>query len=350
MPRPVPVVRMPWSKLAAFFAFALIATAIGSLVIRAVDAATFQGPTQAAPGGNVPLTIWNRVAATARQATAAIEIDGGGPGPTTATGISVGTNTLNLGNAAGGQNLFYGVADFANMNNADYLLLLQTAAAGPTYSTRFMVDKNGHVVASGNIAATGVSYGYGGGQFGGPSLNLGNAAGGQNAVYVDADYGSMHPTGDFLMKMQTSNGGIYTDRMSLNRDGDLKAAGCFGKTLVGLTTSAYQPAGLLSYVGADNRCNTDFPGSHVCKVDEILESIQCRHAGDPIITLGGSNAWINGGPPGINTANANDCIGWTSSAASSFGRVWVFDNTTGGFGTLTGCNIGSPGLKVACCK
>ncbi|HTM67767.1 MAG TPA: hypothetical protein VL426_00570 [Candidatus Binatia bacterium] len=346
--------RLPWRMLAAFFAFAIVVTAVGGFIISAVNAATFQGPSQAAPGGNIPLTIWNREAAAATQTTAAVAIDGGtltvgipdlfygnmaAGSPATSNGIRLqtaaadrfkvtrdgnmtATGMTTLGTAAlvvgGAQNLVYGNVDTTSTGS---LLLFQNESLD-----RFRVDVQGRVSAGSADAVM---------------------AGAQNLIYGNIDTTS---TGS-LMLLQTES----ADRFRVNARGDVKGAGCFGKSLIGLTASSFQPGAILSYIGADNKCNdiangASFLGSHVCKVDEILESIQCGQAGDPIRTLGGNNAWINGGPPGINTANANDCIGWTSAAPTSFGRVWVFDNTTGGFGTLTGCNIGSPGLKIACCK
>lgn len=49
---------------------------IGSILMNAVAAQTYQGPTQAPPGGNIPITIWNREASSGKQANASIEIDG----------------------------------------------------------------------------------------------------------------------------------------------------------------------------------------------------------------------------------------------------------------------------------
>jgi hypothetical protein len=361
MPAPVSAVaraasgrRIPWRGLGVFFVFSFLATAVGGFIISAVDAATFQGPSQAPPGGNIPITIWNRVASGAVQTNAAISVDGGGPGPGTATGLAVGASTLDLGAAAGGENLVYGVASYAGMNAADSLIKLQTFASS-VYTDRFRVDRDGavttpgSVTATGNVTSSGVVTGSGGSAFGSITLDLGVATTGQNLIYGDAPYANMHPTGDFLLKLQTYNTGVYTDRLTVTRDGNLKASGCFGKTFVGLTASVW-PGNIGSYYAADNKCGIDYPGSHVCKVDEMLESIQCSVAGDPIRTTGGSVAWINGGPPGDPSRNANDCIGWTSNASTSYGRVWVFDNTTGGRGTLTGCNVGGGGLKYACCR
>lgn len=358
---PVAPRRMPWRALAAFFAFTLAMSAVGGFIINTVDAATFQGPSQAPPGGNIPITIWNRVAATATQTNAAIEIDGGGPGGTNPVGVTVGTNLLNLGSAAGGQNVVYGVADYAGMNATDYLLLLQTAAAGPVYTRRFSVDRNGLLFAASSITTTSGSITTSSGAITTTSGNL--TAGGmttlgaatrvltgvQNLVYGNVDTTSAATAALILMQNES------VDRFRVDVAGNVTAAGtmksvsCFGKTFAGITASVW-PGNVGSYYAADNRCNTDFPGSHVCRVEELVESIQCSIAGDPIRTNEGNVAWVNGGPPGDPAINANDCIGWTSNAANAYGRVWIFNNTTGGRGTLTGCNVGGGGLKFACCR
>jgi hypothetical protein len=346
----VPAARQrPW-QLLGFFAFAFGSIALGGLLITAVDAATFTPPSASPPGGNIPVTIWNRAATGAKQTSAAIEIDGA---VTADGGIVTGTEALDLGNGAGGQNVIFGVADFAGMHAADYLLRLQTENAG-VYTDRFRVDKNGAVITPSNITASGSLTANGTASIGFSGLNLNVANTGQNVIYGVSRYEFTHPTGDYLLKLQTYTGGVFTDRATINRDGDLavtgavNGSGCFGRQMVGVTVSTY-PGNTGSYYAAYNRCNTDFPGSHVCTVEEILESIQCS-AGNPSAPIRnneGQVAWINGGPPGF-TANANDCIGWTSNASNAYGRVWVFNNTTGGNGTQTSCN--TPGLKFACCR
>lgn len=348
--------RMPWRSLAAFFVFALAMSAVGGFIINTVDAATFQGPSQAPPGGNIPITIWNRVASTVTQTSAAIAIDGGGPGPTTATGLTVGLNVagndgVNLGSAAGGQNVLYGVANYANMNSADYLLLLQTVAAGPTFQTRFTVNRDGLVTATSGVSTLNLTATN--------NLSISNMStfgsatrvltGTQNLIYGNVDT-TTAVTASLLLLQNESVDRLRVDPAgNVTASGKMKSASCFGKTFVGITVSVW-PGNVGSYYAADNRCNADFPGSHVCRVEELIESIQCSVAGDPVRVNEGNVAWVNGGPPGDSAVNANDCIGWTSNGASSYGRVWIFNNTTGGRGTLTGCNVGGGGLKFACCR
>ncbi len=271
--------------------------AFGSLNDRLmVSAATFQYPSLGPPLGNIPVTIWNRLAMSNYQPTAQIEIDGSA---TVGGGVVAGTyydastsqtKVIDLGAGNDGQNVFYGVADYDRMSTGDYLLKLETRSASGDYTTRF----------------------------------------------------------------------------AIGRDGNVLARGCAGASFVGITTKGgptnngrFPVSAVGSYYAANNKCDNaangpDFVDSHVCTVQEILQSIKCSQTNDPIRTVEGPNAWINGGPPGY-IAYADDCTGWTSSSNARYGRVWNFtdgtnngNNTTGGTGTMTSCNTG--GLPFACCK
>ena len=288
----------------------------GGVLIRSAMAATFQGPSAAPPGGNIPVTIWNKEASGSKQTNASIDIDGYLNIDETMT---VGAAGLDLGSGAGGENLIYGVATWSLMHStADYLLLLQTENAG-VYTNRFRVRRDGTIITTGSLTASGSLNPSGSVNAGNLNYNLGVGTTGQNVIYGIARYDQMHPTGDFLLKLQTQVGGVYTDRLTVNREGDVSAPGCFGPVLIGLTPALYQAgiAPVLSYYGADNTCDGAFSGSHVCTAEEILRSISCSEVGDPVRTLGGEIAWINAGPPGF-TSNANDCIGWTTNASSSY--------------------------------
>lgn len=259
-------------------------------VLRSVSAATYTGPSQAAPGGNIPFTIWNRTASTVVQPTAAIAIDGGGPGPATSTGVVVGlnaaiTSTLDLGNGGAGQNVYYGAATYAGMNAGDSLFKLETYAAG--FTTRFNVDRDGSVSASGN----------------------------------------MNSSACFGPTFQGSTATSY--------DGTLNGTGT-------------------GYINANALCVGTFgAGAHVCSSAEIMNSLKCSSPTSPIRSASWNDtdgvfedAWIQDGPPGF-TAPANDCGGWRSSAGTSFGRIWRLDATTGGRGFLTTCN---QAIQFSCCK
>lgn len=209
---------------------------------------------------------------------------------------------------------------------------------------------NASIDIDGGVSAGGMN------SFGKATLPL---TGTQNLIYGNIQSGTANTS---LLLLQ--NNGVTKFRVDPNGNvsyaGDISTSGCFGKVFLGLTTSSYTPnlaavpsghanAGLTGYYSADDKCATQYPGSHVCRSEEMLESVQCSVSSDPVRTNGGNFAWIDNGPPGASAYNASDCLGWTSTSASVFGSVWAFDNTTGGRGTLTGCNI-PVGLKYACCS
>jgi hypothetical protein len=95
------------------------------------------------------------------------------------------------------------------------------------------------------------------------------------------------------------------------------------------------------YDAANAICDSNFPGSHMCAISEIMHTI----ALGSFSGISG-DAWVANGPPGY-TANANDCKGWTSAAANYLGSFWNWGDTNGGgAGYLTACT-GSK--KINCC-
>lgn len=295
--------RPAWPALLAFSFGAMVAgVAVGQFVL----AESFVAPGGPPPTGNIPSTVWNRIDATSPQEGAAIQIDGGGPaeladGTETLTpvGIAVGTNQLDLGIQNGGENVYYGVADYNAMakdtvSGDDHLLLLQTAV-GTTYTDRLSLDREGNLAVDGQVVA----------------------AGGVNST------------------------------------------GCFGPVFIGMTTTLYNGDvnGAAGYDSANLACATEYLGdAHVCNTAEIMNSLKCAvPATSPILGVGlnALSAWVNAGPPGF-TASSNDCEGWSKSQgydavanATYYGRVWKFDSNTGGAGFVTTCNVPLP---FACCK
>ncbi len=118
-----------------------------------------------------------------------------------------------------------------------------------------------------------------------------------------------------------------------------------GGVLQGKTASSYNGnitfGADTGYKAANAICNNEFPGSHICQTDEILNTIN----GGAISGFTGT-AWIANGPPGY-MANANDCIGFTNNNPTSLGPFWEFLSTNGGRGWLTNCSVTKP---IACCK
>ncbi|MBW2990011.1 hypothetical protein KY358_06880, partial [Candidatus Woesearchaeota archaeon] len=141
------------------------------------------------------------------------------------------------------------------------------------------------------------------------------------------------------------------------------ASGGGGATIVG-RTSKMSAGDLGGYAEANNKCTSEFSGSHVCTVNEILNTIITY--GDTITSLNGweegQSGWIMGGPPGYNAVSVNDCDGFTSDDSLYYGRYWLFvfsvtepsgpgqlPTTTyynQGKGMLSSCNSDLP---IACC-
>ncbi len=98
------------------------------------------------------------------------------------------------------------------------------------------------------------------------------------------------------------------------------------------------------YDAANTICAAAYTGSHMCRTDEILDTIATKD----ISTLfsGIADAWIAEGPPGF-TADSNDCRGWTSANLAHLGPWWDFATSGGGIGYLTNCSTTKP---IACCK
>lgn len=113
-------------------------------------------------------------------------------------------------------------------------------------------------------------------------------------------------------------------------------------TTTGVTNGYFATGTLRGYRAADNICRSQFTGYHFCTAEDIIKMIY----DDNDISSFVGTAWIANGPPGY-TANANDCIGWTTSSPSALGAFWEFENTTGGAGWLVNCSVTKP---IACCK
>jgi len=104
---------------------------------------------------------------------------------------------------------------------------------------------------------------------------------------------------------------------------------------------SFSSGGFVGYEAANDICRTDYPGSHFCRTDEIIEYIDKHSAAG----FAGS-AWIAEGPPGF-TSNSNDCNGWTDSDSAKLGAFWSFSSTGGGMGWLTTCSVMK---QLACCE
>lgn len=112
---------------------------------------------------------------------------------------------------------------------------------------------------------------------------------------------------------------------------------------VGVSGSKYTAA-LAGYKAASDKCSdtTGLTGSHICTADEIIHSYNLGLAA----VLGQTGAaWINNGPPGYDKTLVNDCGGWKSKEASTWGSVWRFSDKNAKIMT---CNVST--ISFACCK
>ncbi|MBU0624928.1 hypothetical protein KKF05_01150 [Patescibacteria group bacterium] len=374
----------PRFDLALVFILLLSAVLLVGYAVKVVWAAEFAEPPGGPAEGNIPVTIWNRDATIiageppglwpVKQQDTSINIDGQ---------FYLGDTLLDLGGTGDGQYLLYGVARYLDgpapytyyMDSDDYFIRFDASytdypAIGEnnTYR-RFSLDRSGNLYAAGaGQLSSWLSIG---------STNYQMALNGTSnyLLYGVARFDGSNPGGvyyadpdlDYLLWLRSYDyfgvpAAGYTDRFTVDVTGDvwakgsLRSEGCFGAVFTGLTVSGglsgdgrYRPQDVSGYYDVNSRCVTDYPGAHVCTSAEILESLRCSVATSPIRTIpNGSVAWINSGPPG-HTSNYNDCEGWTSAAASSYARYWIFNQLTGGRGTGVSCNVTS-GIQFTCCR
>jgi len=88
------------------------------------------------------------------------------------------------------------------------------------------------------------------------------------------------------------------------------------------TTGNITNGSLNGYLAANAICNAEYPGTHMCQMHEVLNTINAnRSIANFTATFRASE-----GAPGF-TANANDCNGWKSADGSALGSIWVGDTT-----------------------
>ena len=118
--------------------------------------------------------------------------------------------------------------------------------------------------------------------------------------------------------------------------------------VVGVTSNAITPdlnfGGFAGYKAANFLCDSNFGDSHLCTVDEVIDTIRT----EDFSSLIGETAWVTEGAPGF-TVEANDCGGYTSKTATSLGSFWNFIDAedSGGKSSLTAC---SGERKLVCCR
>ncbi len=165
-----------------------------------------------------------------------------------------------------------------------------------------------------------------------------------------------------------------------------------GKTTATTDGSAVSN-GLAGYAAANDICNTEFVGTHLCSMSEIVATISTVSVWEEVAiagacptpsdytfyanTLGDTNdngtaevgefcvftgwtgsAWVNGGASkyAVTTVHVDDCEGWTYDVGADHrGNFWNFDAGTvgttspknGGAGGVTACNLA---LSLSCCR
>ncbi len=168
------------------------------------------------------------------------------------------------------------------------------------------------------------------------NLGIGTAPGQKLDVAGTAQMnGFMLPTGAVNNYVLTSDAaGAGTWRSILFADA------CTGGKFDHLTAGTYD-GNQTSYANVNSYCGSE---QHICTPDEILRSVYCTSS-MPLPDSG--NAWVANGPPGFTSPASNDCAGWTSNAATSYGAFWQFTGAGGGKAFATSCSLS---LKFACCK
>ncbi len=118
--------------------------------------------------------------------------------------------------------------------------------------------------------------------------------------------------------------------------------------IVGVTSNQITPdlnfGGFAGYKAANFLCDSNFGDSHLCTVDEVIDTIRTQD----FSALIGETGWVAEGAPGFTT-EANDCAGYTSKTGTSLGAFWNFIGAedSGGKASLTAC---SGERKLVCCR
>lgn len=115
--------------------------------------------------------------------------------------------------------------------------------------------------------------------------------------------------------------------------------------LTAITTYTGDFSGVPGYQEGDTICNdvTNYPGSHMCTVGEILHTISTNLALISAVPAD-TQAWVNSG-----SGAPNDCEGHTSTVFNANGLYWQFENT-GGTSYPTSCDSNTSAFPLACCR
>ncbi len=100
--------------------------------------------------------------------------------------------------------------------------------------------------------------------------------------------------------------------------------------------------GLTGYEAGNDLCNTNYPGTHACWAHEIGNHFAYNRS----FTNFTGTFWINELAPGF-LADANDCGGHTTDAATALGAIQVGNIIDGGTGSLLTCGASR---SIGCCR
>ncbi|MFB6226409.1 MAG: hypothetical protein ABEJ02_03580, partial [Candidatus Paceibacteria bacterium] len=147
--------------------------------------------------------------------------------------------------------------------------------------------------------------------------------------------------------------GNITAENFVDSDGNVISGSSGGAvpSAVNLTSGKYTGnitnGSLRGYAAANQICNQEYSGSHLCNEFEISRAYESGNVG-----LNGKYAWIIAGGSKYPSGNpVNDCDGFTSESSGSSapqGNYWYFNSSTGGNGAATSC--ASPERHLACCS
>lgn len=168
-----------------------------------------------------------------------------------------------------------------------------------------------------------------------------------NAGITNLNAENVTTTGDLYVSGTVRAGQIC----DVNGNNCYEVANNLSSVFVGLTTGVYRgdfaTGTSRGYIAANKICQAQYPGSHFCTTDEIINTIRAKESELNTLFTNGTFGWIAEGPPGY-LANANDCVGWTSSSTvGTYGPYWAFKTDTGGEGYLSPCG---QQRNLSCCK
>ncbi|MBT3349238.1 hypothetical protein HN954_02245 [bacterium] len=178
-----------------------------------------------------------------------------------------------------------------------------------------------------------------------------------NVLYFDnsntVGFGDSSPDGTLKVDIEGKVGATeYCDEDGANCTAAADLGGGGVGTFVGKTTAttdgSVSSGGFTGYAAANDMCNTEYSGSHLCSTDEIMGTIFSSDLSSFSDWTGTS--WVNTGASkyALTTVHVDDCQGWEYGDTTTHrGNFWSFNTSTGGVGGVTACNLA---LSLACCE